>query len=171
MIYKQCNYYILLLLYDFKFENVEIKQTWNLKLENINIHAWTIYILGARLLRSLARINVNILKLFLGNSFYDSSCYLRSDFWLQDILIPYKVVLKWPKIRCLYSNFLKRGYPHPPPFGRFAPSPMTPTNHPPIFKLNRHIMSETERFWPWWTLILVNIAWIGLLKIELNTML
>ena len=28
MIYKQCNYSILLLLYDFEFENVEIKQTW-----------------------------------------------------------------------------------------------------------------------------------------------
>ena len=27
MIYKQCNYSILLLLYDFEFENVEIKQT------------------------------------------------------------------------------------------------------------------------------------------------
>ena len=26
---------ILLLLYDFEFENVEIKQTWNLKLENM----------------------------------------------------------------------------------------------------------------------------------------
>ena len=26
MIYKQCNYSILLLLYDFEFENVEIKQ-------------------------------------------------------------------------------------------------------------------------------------------------
>ena len=35
MIYKQCNYYILLLLYDFEWENVEIKQTWNLKLEDI----------------------------------------------------------------------------------------------------------------------------------------
>ena len=35
MIYKQCNYSILLLLYDFEFENVEIKQTWNLKLENM----------------------------------------------------------------------------------------------------------------------------------------
>ena len=32
MIYKQCNYSILLLLYDFEWENVEIKQTWNLKL-------------------------------------------------------------------------------------------------------------------------------------------
>ena len=32
MIYKQCNYYILLLLYDFECENVEIKQTWNLKI-------------------------------------------------------------------------------------------------------------------------------------------
>ena len=34
MIYKQCSYYILLLLYDFDwiFKNVEIKQTWNLKL-------------------------------------------------------------------------------------------------------------------------------------------
>ena len=31
MIYKQCNYSNLLLLYDFEFENVEIKQTWNLK--------------------------------------------------------------------------------------------------------------------------------------------
>ena len=30
MIYKQCNYYILLLLYDFEWEIVEIKQTWNL---------------------------------------------------------------------------------------------------------------------------------------------
>ena len=27
MIYKQCNYSILLLFYDFEFENVEIKQT------------------------------------------------------------------------------------------------------------------------------------------------
>ena len=27
MIYKQCNYYILLLLYDIEWENVEIKQT------------------------------------------------------------------------------------------------------------------------------------------------
>ena len=27
MIYEQCNYYILLLLYDFEMENVEIKQT------------------------------------------------------------------------------------------------------------------------------------------------
>ena len=32
-IYEQCNYSILLLLYDFEMENVEIKQTWNLKLE------------------------------------------------------------------------------------------------------------------------------------------
>ena len=33
MIYEQCNYSILLLLYDFEMENVEIKQTWtNLKL-------------------------------------------------------------------------------------------------------------------------------------------
>ena len=32
--YKQCNYSILLLLYDFEFENVEIKQTWKLELEN-----------------------------------------------------------------------------------------------------------------------------------------
>ena len=31
MIYKQCTYSIVLLLYDFEFENVEIKQTWNLK--------------------------------------------------------------------------------------------------------------------------------------------
>ena len=31
MIYKQCNYSILLLLYDFEYENVEIKT--NLKLE------------------------------------------------------------------------------------------------------------------------------------------
>ena len=31
MIYKQCNYSIMLLLYDFEFENVEIKT--NLKLE------------------------------------------------------------------------------------------------------------------------------------------
>ena len=31
MIYEQCNYSILLLLYDFEMENVEIKQTWNLK--------------------------------------------------------------------------------------------------------------------------------------------
>ena len=29
MIYKQCNYYILLLLYDFEFENVEIKTNLN----------------------------------------------------------------------------------------------------------------------------------------------
>ena len=35
MIYKQCNYSIWLLLYDFEFENVEIKQTWNLKLETL----------------------------------------------------------------------------------------------------------------------------------------
>ena len=27
IIYKQCNYFILLLLYDFEWENVEIKQT------------------------------------------------------------------------------------------------------------------------------------------------
>ena len=33
MIYKQCIYYILLLLCDFEWENVEIKQ--NLKLENL----------------------------------------------------------------------------------------------------------------------------------------
>ena len=33
MIYEQCNYSILLLLYNFEWENVEIKQTWNLKLE------------------------------------------------------------------------------------------------------------------------------------------
>ena len=32
MINKQCNYSILLLLYDFECENVEIKQTWNLKI-------------------------------------------------------------------------------------------------------------------------------------------
>ena len=35
MIYEQCNYSILLLLYDFEMENVEIKQTW--KLEKIDI--------------------------------------------------------------------------------------------------------------------------------------
>ena len=27
IIYKKCNFYILLLLYDFEMENVEIKQT------------------------------------------------------------------------------------------------------------------------------------------------
>ena len=31
MIYEQCNYSILLLLYDFEMENVEIKQTWRKK--------------------------------------------------------------------------------------------------------------------------------------------
>ena len=35
MIYQQCNYFILLLLYDFEFENVEIKQTW--KLETLSV--------------------------------------------------------------------------------------------------------------------------------------
>ena len=37
MIYEQCNYFMLLLLYDFEMENVEIKQTWNLKLETWNL--------------------------------------------------------------------------------------------------------------------------------------
>ena len=37
MIYKQCNNSILLLLYDFEWENVEIKQTWNLKLETQSV--------------------------------------------------------------------------------------------------------------------------------------
>ena len=40
MIYKQCNYSILLLLYDFEFENVEINklETW------IIIGVWKLYI-------------------------------------------------------------------------------------------------------------------------------
>ena len=33
MIYKQCNYYILLLLCDFEWQIVDIKQTWKLELE------------------------------------------------------------------------------------------------------------------------------------------
>ena len=39
MIYEQCNYSILLLLYDFEMENVEIKQTWNLK-QNSFMHTF-----------------------------------------------------------------------------------------------------------------------------------
>ena len=47
MIYKQCNYYILLLLYDFEWENVEIKQTWNLKLEEVSrsFHVYFHYVI------------------------------------------------------------------------------------------------------------------------------
>ena len=58
MIYKQCNYSILLLLYDFEFENVEIKQTWNLKLENL------IFLLVQDLISDWFSASINMINLF-----------------------------------------------------------------------------------------------------------